>query len=434
MNMADTTTQKKSIVVLGAGFGGLRAAKLLARGLLLHRLTARYAVYLIDKNPYHTYTPTLYEIATTSKETANYLELKDIVAFDIPALIAGYPLTFVNDTVTALDLIGGDIHCVNTEMKFDYLVLAIGSETNYVDIPGLRAYALPLKSFMDAVRLRDTILERATAVPAELRIIIGGGGSTGVELAGELECWFGELRAEARAFPRTSVTIVEGSPTVLSGFAPRMIAIATKRLQRIGVQLIVNERIVSAAKDTVTLQSGKTLPYDILVWTGGVKAASLMSVLPLKREEKGRVEAQNAMECLPQTEDLKLYGKIYGLGDAVCVFDPVTKKPVPLVARAALLQADVAAENIIQDILAFEHRASAPAPRHYTPMEYPYVVPIGGKYAVAKIGPFVFSGILAWFFKGLIELYYLLSILPFWKAVRTWFKGLRIFLANDRLG
>lgn len=424
----------KSIVVIGAGFGGLRAAKRLAAALRREHLTGRYAMYLIDRNGYHTYTPTLYEAATTSKETANYLELRDIVTFDVPSLIADFPeIIFVRDTVTALDLVRGDVHCSGMELKFDYLVLALGSETNYFDIPGLKTHALPMKTFMDALTLRDRVLS-CYAAGEPLRVVIGGGGSAGVELAGELQEWFSELREEQRTGSAPTVTIVEGAPTVLAGFAPGIIARAMLRLEKLGISFILNERITGVSMDAVTLQSGTSVPFDILVWTGGVKASMLMAALPLKRELKGRVEVLGEMQCLPQTEDLKLYGTIYGLGDAVCFFDPITKKPVPLVARAALIQANVVAHNIIQQILVAEGRQKLPAFRHYRPMEYPYVIPVGGKYAIARIGPFVLSGFFAWVFKGLIELMYLSSILPFTRAIKTWFKGLRIFLENDRLG
>lgn len=425
---------KKSIVVIGAGFGGLRAAKRIAAGLRREHLGGRYAIYLIDRNGYHTYTPTLYEAATTSKETANYLELRDIVTFDVLSLIADFPeIIFLRDTVTALDLIRGDVHCSGMELKFDYLVLAMGSETNYFDIPGLAEYALPMKTFMDALTLRDRALSRYAA-GGPMRVVIGGGGSAGVELAGELQEWFSELREEQRSGCAPTVTIVESAPTVLAGFASGIIARAMARLKKLGISLMLNERITGVTTDTVTLQNGKTVPFDILIWTGGVKTASLMNVLPLKHEAKNRVEVLGAMECLPQTEDLKLYGAIYGLGDAVCFFDPVTKKPVPLVARAALIQADIVAHNIIQRILVAEGLQQMPVFRHYRPMEYPYVIPLGGKYAIARIGPFVLSGFFAWVFKGLIELMYLSSILPFGRAIKTWLKGLRIFLENDRLG
>lgn len=428
------TTRQRQIVIIGAGFGGLRVAKKLAARLRREHLSKHYRIILIDRNTYHTYTPMLYEVAATSKETANYLALRDIVTFDIPSLVRDYPeITCVHDTVKMLDLANGDVHCEMRELKFDYLVLAMGSETNYFDIPGLQEHALPMKTFMDAVTLRDRIL-RQYAAGGELRVVIGGGGSTGVELAGELQEWFAELREEARTGCTPTVTIVEGAPTVLSGFAPGIIARAMLRLKKLGVSLVLNDRVTHADSAALTLQSGAKVPYDILVWTGGVKASSLMSSLPLKREIKGRVEVRDAMECMPQSADLKFYGTVYGLGDVVCVFDPATQKPVPLVARAAIIQADIVAWNIVEQILVAEGRQKMPIFRHYRPKAYPYVIPVGGKYAIARVGPFTFAGFIAWVFKGLIELMYLSSLFSFRTAIKIWLKGLRIFIENDRLG
>src|SRR3972149_2545684 len=106
-------TDKKSIVILGAGFGGLKAAFDLNRLLKRHKLADQYEIALIDRNSYHTYTPTLYEIATTSKETANYIGLKQIVTFEIAYLVKKTNIEFLKAEIKELDLIGGDIHFTN---------------------------------------------------------------------------------------------------------------------------------------------------------------------------------------------------------------------------------------------------------------------------------------------------------------------------------
>lgn len=419
--------QDKSIVVLGAGFGGLRAATLIAREIKRRGLEKRCTVTLIDRNDYHTYTPTLYEAATTSKETANYLQIKNIVTFPIAEIIKGLPITFIKDAVTAIDLINGDIHCSQKILKFDYLVLAPGSETNYFDIPGLKENALTLKSFIDALKIRDNIFELAQSKKRGIKILIGGGGSTGVELAGEIKEWLCQLEEELGQCEAT-VTIVESAPTILPGFDERIIKLVIRRLKKIGVSIITNEIITEARPDKIILKSGKELPHDLLIWAGGVRAPDFIAGLPLKIEKRGRVEVISKLECLPQTPDLRLYGKIYGIGDAVCIYDKKTGKPMPGVARAALNQATIAAHNVICDI---ESRAIH---KEYQTKNYPYVIPVGGKWALAKIGPLVIWGFWGWLLKGLVELRYLASILSIWKSVRIWLKGLLIFIKNDRLG
>ncbi|MBI2024570.1 MAG: NAD(P)/FAD-dependent oxidoreductase [Candidatus Harrisonbacteria bacterium] len=418
--------EKQHIVILGAGFGGLRAALSLSKKIRKGKLNAE--ISLIDRNAYHTYTPTLYEAATTSKETANYLQIKEIVTFPIEEIIKKTGINFIEDEVEKLDLVGGDIHCAGgRKLNFDYLVLALGSEPHHFGIQGLREHALNLKTFLDAIKIRDRIWELAESGQQTFRIIVGGGGSTGVELAGEIQGWLCELKEEFHECA-TKVTIVEAAPTILAGFPEKIVEAARKRIGDLGVEVLVSEAIAKADAEKITLQSGREMRYDILVWTGGVKASSLMGSLPLKMEKRGRVEVVSAMECLPQSPDLKLYGKIYGIGDAVCFYDPASGKPIPGVARAAISQADIVVNNIVNDLKGGKKH------RQYKPFAYPYIIPIGGKWAIAKIGPLIISGFLGWILKGLVEINYLLSIMPLGKALRIWLKGLRIFIQNDRLG
>lgn len=418
------TAGKPCVAILGAGFGGLRTAILLS-----HKLKdIDCEIVIIDRNNYQTYTPTLYEAATTSKETANYCQIKQIITFPIDKLIKNTRIRFIQGEVASLDLVGGDIHCANGEkLKFDYLVLALGSETNYFDIPGLKEHALTLKTFMDAIKIRDTIWNLIESGKEEIKIIIGGGGSTGVELAGEIKEWLCEMEEEGRKCD-VELTLIEASPVILPGFLDRIIKPATKRLKRLGVNILTNESIEKVDAQKIILKSARELPYDVLIWTGGVKAAGIMGTLPLKTEERGRVEVAGEMECLPQSPDLKLYGKIYGIGDAVCFYDPETGKPIPGVARAALTQAEIVAHNIFCDIMGRKDH------KKYRPMDYPYIIPVGDKWALAKIGPIVIWGFGGWILKGLVELNYLLSIMRFWRAIKLWLKGLKIFIQNDRLG
>jgi NADH dehydrogenase len=443
----------KKIVILGAGFGGLRAAILISRKIKRMRLTDRYEVVLVDRNEHHMYTPLLYEVATTSKETANIHELHSIATYNIRGVLRGLPVQFIQAEVSLVDLVEGDVHlsvCPSThsiiswegsaepkvetkekKIRADYLVLALGAETNYFDIPGLKEYALPLKTMKDALVIRDQIYARAMDGEKNILVVVGGAGPTGVELAGELKEWCGELSSRMRC--NLDVTLVQSAPSILPGFPPKVIELARARLKKFGVQILENQKISGVKPGALTLQSGQAVPFDMLIWTGGVKAPALLARTPLKMESRGRAEVLSRMECLPQTPDLKLHGKIYGLGDSICFYHPVTKTPVPGVARAALSQATVVAHNILEDIKA-EQGLGAARHKIYKPRNYPYITPVGGKYAIAKIGPFVISGFFGWVLKGIVELNYLLSILPLPKAFIVWITGLHVFIQNDRLG
>lgn len=428
---------KKQIVILGAGFGGVKAAFSLCNKLKELNLMDKYQLFLVDKNLYHTYTPTLYEAATTSKDTASQIQLERIVTFRLKDIFKGKNITLLQKIVKEIDLLDGDVHFQEGEkLKFDYLVLALGSEINYFGIPGLKENALPLKTFIDAIKARDVIWNEVDnySLGKEIKVIVGGGGATGVELASEVKSWLCQLEEELRKC-QTSVKIIEASQTILFGFDDFAVKKVTKRLKEIGVELFLNEAIVKVDSEKVFLKSGQIIDFDVLIWTGGVKAVNLMATLPLKKEQKGRVEVIGEMECLPQTEDLKLYGKVYGLGDAICFYDPETNRPIPQLAEAAIEQAKVVAHNIIEDIKIAEGLSKRVDYKKYFPKKYSYIIPVGGKYAVAKVGPIIVWGFLGWILKGVVEFYYLLfNVLPPLQAFKVWLKGLRIFMQNDRLG
>jgi NADH dehydrogenase len=431
------TREKKHIVILGAGFGGLRAALDLGEKIARLKLTDRYEVLLVDQNPYHTYAPTLYEIATTDENLATQLDLKRIVTIDIRKSIGWLPIEFLQAKVVEVDVAGGDIHFESgTRLRFDYLVLALGSQTNYFNIPGLSEHSTTLKTVGDALKLRQRLLQEVEDPERRgLQVVVGGGGSTGVELAAEIKIALSHMDRVACGSCGVDVTIIDGGATVLAPFGERIISLATKRLKRLGISLMNNERIASVDARAVALQSGEKVPFDILVWTGGVAPNALMSTLRMKKDPTGlRPLMTSQMVCLPEGEDLRFYGPIYGIGDAVCFINPRTNRPVPGVARAAIIQGQVVAHNIIEQIKESEGLTKKAALSHYKPFEYPYIIPVGGKFAIARFGPFVFAGLSAWLVKGLVEGNYLFSILPLFSALRLWLKGLWIFMRNDRLG
>lgn len=390
---------KKNIVILGGGFGGLRAALSLAHELKNAHLFDRYSIILVDRHEYHTYTPLLYEIAIPPAHPAKAIS-DDRVAQRFKVLLKKAPIMFLQGEVTELDLARGDIHLAHgEELTCDYLVLAPGSETNYFGIPGLEKNSLVVKNFDDAKQARTVVSELILSNPAA-KIAVGGGGPTGVEVAAEIKY----------NYPKAQVTIVEAMPTILTGFSPKFLTPAVERLKKLGVEVLTSEPIASVTKGKAVSKNGREIPFDLLIWTGGVKAPAFLASLPLKTEPHGRMEVEPAMLCLPQTPDLKLGPMVYALGDSVCVYDPKTGKPLPGVAPAAIEQGQVVAENIFEDIREAEGMKPPATRTTYQAKEHPYVLSIGGRWTVAKIGPFVLTGILAWLFERAIEIDYRLSI------------------------
>ena len=173
---------------------------------------------------------------------------------------------------------------------------------------------------------------------------------------------------------------------------------------------------------------GQKVRFDKLIWTGGVKSQEVLQNVKLKQNNSYGIEVLTTLEAKPQRKNQKIRGKTYVIGDAASFYNPHTKKPMPCLARPAIDQGKIAAKNIIKDIKGKQQQNFKPS------KEYPYVIPVGGKYAVVKIGSVVISGFFGWVLKGLIELNYIASIMPKKRAFDIWLKGLKIFVQNDRLG
>lgn len=458
---------KKNIVVLGGGFGGFQAALRLSKSVKKLGLSGKYSVILVDKRPRHVFTPLLYEVATTSETSATARELEPLVAYPLKTLLEGSGAEFRLDEVLHLDIAEGVVHLKNGKLPYAYCVIALGGETNYYKISGLEAHGLPFKTFEDALAIRERLGPHVGEEKGLTRVVIGGAGSTGVELAAEIREW--SCKEPHATTCNVHVTLVEGGSIILGALDPRVRMRAERRLKHLGVQIITDERIARVDIRDIHLESGEKIPYDVFIWTGGVKAVSLTERLPMRREGRGRIEINGGMECLPIGDDLgvitagNIYpvrsrardkvtsssgttgaatsNGVYAVGDIACLYDPKTKQASPWMARPAMMGARCAAKNIMERIKFAEgmSRAYRQAGREiktftYRVPDYPYIVPVGGKYAVAKIGPFVISGFLAWVFKGVVELNYFFSIMPLPRALAIWLKVLRIFMQNDRLG
>jgi NADH dehydrogenase len=415
----------RTIAILGAGFAGLRAAILLGKAIRRHRLTD-CRIVLVERNDFHAYAPLLYEVAASPAEVASYYDLKTIVTFPLDQVLGQYAIEVLHNTVSALDLPNGQVVLASgRRLAYDHLVIALGAETDAHGIAGLRETALGLKSFDDAIRIRDAIWLSSCSLK-RLKIVIGGGGSTGVELAGELQPWLNAITREGRC--RTGITLLQAGPEVLSGFSRRVVDKVSRRLAELKVKVLTDERIVAVDSEArrVQLESGMQIPYDVLIWTAGVRPSSILDGLPVQYGAGGRLAVAADMSVQPE-DGMRLHGKVYCVGDAACIAQTQSTRAVPMTARRAISQATVAARNVIADI------RGEPAIA-YRPRSHPYIIPVGGKYAVAKIGPLVVSGFSAWLFKGSVELGYLLAILPPRHALRVWIKGIRLFTLNDRLG
>lgn len=345
--------QKKNIVVLGAGFGGLAAAMRIAKDLRRRALLGKYQLILVDRNDAQVYTPLLYEFAAAPRDPA---DLPKNITCDLCALIRNLPITFLRGEVASIDLMNGDIHlATGEEMKAEFAVIALGSEANYFGISGMRENTITLKTFADAQKVRAALTALLAAKPNP-RVVVGGAGANGIELAAQIK--FLHRACE--------VTLVEAMPDIMPGFDEKFTAPIRKRLMKLNVAMMVNAKITAVNPGTVQLEGGTAVPFDLMVWTGGIKAPDIVSKLPL-RAERGKPVAEMGMVCVPQTPDLKLYPMVYVLGDCVCFYDPKIRKPLPATAPIAMAQARIVALNVMEEIIKKNVRIARARREHIPP-------------------------------------------------------------------
>ncbi|MBI2609948.1 NAD(P)/FAD-dependent oxidoreductase [Candidatus Giovannonibacteria bacterium] len=413
---------KPEILILGGGFGGVRAALRLARKLPSSKIT------VVDKRKYHGYYPDLYELAAAVFPKKNnlgkkdFLKLKSTVALPFKYIFSGFPnIKFVEGTVLDIDFEAGKVFLENNEaLSYNFLILALGSETNFFNIPHLGEKAHELKNTTDALNIRSAFEEilDTRGKNTIISVIIAGGGFTGCELAGELAR---SLNAFARIYnhPREnfSITMIEGSSVLLGPTDPWIQKKAKERLEDLGAIIKLNSFIVDVKGDKIVLKDGSEIRFDLLIWTAGVRPNQLLENIKVKLEKNGCVGTDKNLRALP-------FKNVFAIGDMCFSKNPETGKPLPMTAQVAMLEADYIGKYISKMVSGKNYK-------DFEPTVGRFIIPLGGKYALADLGIMKISGFLPWFLKRIVALKYFASIMPFGRAFKIWKRGLGIFIAND---
>src|SRR5215471_19174397 len=276
------------VAIVGAGFGGLGVAEQLDH--------VPVKVTLIDQHNYHTFQPLLYQVATS------LLNAEDVGA-PVRSLFRHQDnVTFRMATVTGVDLPGHTIQLKDgTPISYDYLVLAGGTTVNYFNTPGAAEHAFPLYTLMNAVTLRNRILDRFEAADRDpaliddgaLNFVIVGAGPTGVETAGALSDLFYNLLPHdyhQLATEKARIIVVEMGPEVLPPFKPNLREYAKNELEERGVELRLGEAVAEVGPTSVKLKSGEVIKTHTLVWAAGVQANPLARLLGMPQGRGGRVK------------------------------------------------------------------------------------------------------------------------------------------------
>jgi len=387
------------VAIAGAGFGGLAAARSLAR--------LPVEVTVVDRRNFHLFQPLLYQVATGGLSPAN-------IASPVRALLRHQRnARVVLGDVEGMDVAGRRLVLRAGELPWDVLVLATGARPAFFGHPEWERWAPGLKTLEDALEIRRRIyeaFETAERKPAHARdeglltFVVIGGGPTGVELAGALaEIARHALRSEFRAIDSAAarILLVEGADRVLPPHRPPMSARALRDLQRLGVEVRLNTRVTSIEEGRVTLQSDagtETLAARTMVWAAGVEAS------PLAREIARQIGLEaDRMGRLAVTPDLSLPGhpEILVVGDlASIVQDGV---PLPGVAPCAMQQG----RHVGRVIRARLAGREAPAFRYHDKGQ---LATIGRTAAVCEVGRLELTGFPAWIFWLFLHLFYLVDL------------------------
>jgi NADH dehydrogenase len=377
--MEEHTSGRPSVVIVGAGFGGLRVARGLRR--------APVDVTILDRHNYHTFLPLLYQVATAGLEPEE-------IAQPVRRILHGTDnVRFRLATVEGVDLERRAVITDVGEVTYDYLVLAAGSATNYFGLDSMAQTVCSLRDLDDAERLRDRVLCAFETASAErdpdrrrqlMTVVIVGGGPTGVELAGALA----ELGRHVlpHDYPdldlaSAQVVLLEATDRILPSMPAGLQAKAQDRLRALGVEIRLRAPVASADEGGVTLRSGERVPAGAVVWVPGVQAAPLAEALAAPRGANGR---------LVVTETLQLPGhpEVYAIGDMAHVGGP-DRRPHPMLAPVAIQQGDLVAKNIVRQI------AGQP-PKRFAYKDRGTMVTIGRQAAVAHIFGLKLNGFIAW--------------------------------------
>lgn len=349
------TKRKIQIVVVGGGAGGLE---------LVRRLGAKYGrkhhdIILVERNRTHIWKPLLHEVAAGSLD-ANL----DEVGYRNHCHRWGY--RFFLGTLEGIDRERREIHVAplldddgseligRHAIRYDYLVLAVGSVTNDFGTPGVRQHCMVLDDRAQADRFRNRLLNHCLRVsramsadPASdeyVRVAVVGGGATGVELSAELFNAAAGLRhygLETFDESRLRVTLIEAGPRILPALPEKLAAAAQAELEALGVRVLTDTRVTEATRDAIVTQGGEHITAELRVWAAGVKGERALHHI-------GGLETNpNDQLLVRPTLQTTLDDRIFALGDCCSCLDPKTGRPVPPRAQAAHQMASSVFRNLV---------------------------------------------------------------------------------------
>ena len=383
------------ILVLGAGYGGVHAAKKLAKK---YKKNNDIEITLIDKNPYHTLMTELHEVAGGRVHPES-------VQVELCKIFGKSKVKVVTDLIEKVDTDNKKVKTTYGEYEYDYLIIGTGSEPAFFGVPGVKENGFTLWSFEDALRIRHHIedmfskasLERDAKKRKEmLTFVVAGSGFTGIEMAGELLEWKTRLAREYNVDEsEVDLKVVEAMGTILNMLDRKQADKAEKYMVKHGMEILKNSPIVEVTEDTVKLKDGSEINTRTLIWTCGIQGNQEAKEYGLETARAGRLQTNEFMQAVGKKD-------VFVVGD-MAYFEEEKGKGTPQIVEAAEQTADTAVKNIIASI---ENKEMQKFKGNY----HGFMVSIGGRYCVANLMGVKLSGFFAMVMKHLVNLYYLFGV------------------------
>lgn len=385
------------ITIVGGGFAGIACALKLARSHI-----SDLQIRLISDNPNFEYHAALYRVVTGKSPMEVCLPLAEI--------FTPYPnIEYVDDRITAADLTSQTLTGTSgSTYTYDYLILALGSQTSYYNIPGLNKHAFGFKNIHEAIKLKRHIQElfiQATNQEKEnllddMRIVVVGGGPSGTELAGELAVYTRQLAQSHHVDPSLiAIDLIHSPNRLIPQSSTKLSQVVEAKLHQLGVNIYLNRKVLKEDIEQVYLKDIK-MQSRTLIWTAGTQANSLYSQIKnLDLDKSGKVAVNSHFQTAQ-------YSHVYIAGDGAAVEDSG-------LGQSALAHGKHIADHIRSRI------TRSPSPKAYQPGDWIMAVPVGPRWAAFEYKKTVVTGRLGWWLRRLLDFKVFLEFLPLPKALRA---------------